>query len=429
MLLTGAACLCYMVGMVGMRAVVVGLLCALAAPAWARAPRRLELHFPVTHVSPGVFELCTFVRLPLGTEFTTSEIEIRHQGVGRDIGLLHFLVYLYTGDSLATFAEDAGKVRVSPACLGLGPADRDRRQLVASGERPISHDRLPAGLAYRFTPEEGALGFLIDAQWTNGGKRTRRVASRVVLHAAKPGSVRAILQPILERTAERALEVAPFVVHSTEAATADYNAAHPEAPLLDAWGPGLATLGTPAPAGDACAYLLTGHFHQRGRFFGVDFIATDGTTQNPPGGLKNPFETNRSHLFATPDFTDPGTTDPAKPILVRAGERLHYACWMDNGVERSVRLGREEAGAGGPGSPGNGAAKPCTIAGPNATECPAQDAVYPGRSFTESCVLANLVAGTSPNDEVCQLGGFYYDAVAGAPAGEACDVSSLPVIQ
>jgi hypothetical protein len=40
-------------------------------------------------------------------------------------------------------------------------------------------------------------------------------------------------------------------------------------------------------------------------------------------------------------------------------------------------------------------------------------------------VPANVVAGTTPDDEVCGLAGFYYDA---APGG-SCDVASLAPIE
>jgi hypothetical protein len=41
-----------------------------------------------------------------------------------------------------------------------------------------------------------------------------------------------------------------------------------------------------------------------------------------------------------------------------------------------------------------------------------------------SCVAANLVAGPTPDDEICALAGYYYEA---APGG-SCDVSGLPAI-
>src|SRR5439155_1618454 len=108
---------------------------------------------------------------------------------------------------------------------------------------------------------------------------------------------------------------------------ATYNAAHPgDPPLRDAWSPSV----------DACVLMLTGHMHKRGRFFGVDLIGTDGQVHNPPGGFPNRFEPGRTHLFGSPDYTDPGALRFTPPVL-HAGEALHYACWDDNGVTTAVR--------------------------------------------------------------------------------------------
>jgi len=54
-------------------------------------------------------------------------------------------------------------------------------------------------------------------------------------------------------------------------------------------------------------------------------------------------------------------------------------------------------------------AKPCS----SDADCPATDAAYPGRTFTGVCRPANLVAGPTPDDEVCGLNGIYTDAPAG----------------
>ena len=109
---------------------------------------------------------------------------------------------------------------------------------------------------------------------------------------------------------------------------------------------------------------------------------------------------------------------------MRAGEWLRVGCWHDNGTRVPVRLGCEEVSGEAPGSIDVGPAKPCTIVGRNPSECPASDPAYPGRTFTETCVAANLVAGPDPDDEVCALAGFYYDA---APGVAPCDAAvALP---
>lgn len=410
------------------RLLLLALLLGCVGPAVAGDAKALKLRFPKVVIPAGAaVELCAFVRIPLATAFDTDSYEIRHRGVGRGLSLAHFLVYAYQGDDLSGF--DSDQVVSSRACLDLGPADRDARQLVASGAAARSRGQLPSGTAFRFTPAGGdrAIGFVLDADFLNGSGKTRTASSQVVLHRARPGSVKRVLQPILERTAEQALLVPPGEVRSTEVATAAWNAAHIGQPILrDAWGPGLATLGAPAPSGDACVLRLSGHFHKRSRFFGVDFVDGEGTVV-PSSGIANPFEPGRKHLFGTADYTDPGELRPTPPRLVRTGESLHFGCWVDNGVGAPPRLGCEESDGVVPGTvriDGGAPAKPCPATGTSPAACPATDPAYPGRSFTGRCVEADVVAGTSPDDEVCQLAGFYYDA---ASAG-GCDLSAEPAL-
>ncbi len=406
----------------------------------ARQPRTIKLRSPrFTVPAGGNVETCVFVRRPASAAFDLGSFTIRHQGTRADVSPRHFLVYVYTGERLAEFAQDAGQIVQSRACLDLGPEDRDHRQLIASGAGAKSAGGLLPGLALPLAPvpatpggSPDGIGILLDAEWVNGSTKARVVSSRVVLKRAR-GIVRRRLAPILERTAELGLSVPPFspTVVSTETTTAALNAARPgQPPLLDAWGPGIATVGDPGPAGDACVVFVTGHMHKRTRFIGVDLIGADGMVHNPPGGLANPFAPGRTHLFAAPDYTDPGRLTLLPAMLLRAGERLHYACWVDNGTSTAVRFGCEETTAVPPGAaaglPGGGPAKPCTAAGPDPSECPAADAAYPGRSFTGRCVPANLVAGTTPDDEVCALAGFWFDAIPGAPAGSECNVAAAP---
>ena len=99
---------------------------------------------------------------------------------------------------------------------------------------------------------------------------------------------------------------------------------------------------------------------------------------------------------------------PRQPALLgrrlhRAGESLRYGCWHDNGATFPARLGCQDTPGVPPGALGAPAAE-CT------TSC--------------SCVAANLVAGPTPDDEICALAGYYYEA---APGG-SCDVSGLPAI-
>lgn len=411
-----------------------------AESAGARVPRTMKLRFPrVTVPAGGDTELCTLIRLPLDVPFDLASVRVRQRGVGRNFFPRHFLVYLYTGDRLGEFAAAAGQVVASRACLDLGPADRDRRQLIATGVGAGSRRTLPSGLVLPLNPVPAVpggppdgIGIVLDVEWVNDSPRARTASTRVVLGRAPTRSVRRPLLPILERSAELGLQVPPGSFLSTEATTAAFNAARPsEPPVLDAWGAGIVTTGEPAPSGDACVLTLSGHMHKRTRFLGIDLIGADGLPKNPPPGVPNAFEPERTHLFATPDYTDPGEASfLPDALLVRAGERLHYTCWVDNGVTTTLRFGCEESGGVPPGIaaglPGGGPAKPCTAPGMNPAQCPPTDPAYPTRSFTGACVPANLVAGTTPDDEVCALAGYYFEPVAGAPAGAECDVARLP---
>jgi hypothetical protein len=219
------------------------------------------------------------------------------------------------------------------------------------------------------------------------------------------------------------LAVPPFQLGSTETSTAALNSARPGAPpVRDAW----------APAADACVLTVAPQMHHRARFFGADLVGPDGSVRNPPGGIPDPFDRSRSHLYGAVDFTDPGLRIFAPPLVVHGGEALHYLCWHDNGQIRAVRLGCEEQAGQAPGVAAGlasgGPAKPCSTPNPSAPECPGSDAAYPGRTFTGACVAANLVAGPSPDDEVCGITGTYFDAVPGAAPGSECDVRALPPI-
>jgi len=400
------------------RIVAVSLLVLATTAAPAPAARTLKLRFPRTTIpAGGNVENCLFLRVPLRKPFDVGGIDIRHRGVGGAFAVRHFLVYLYTGDHLADFAAQAGTVVSSRGCLDLGPADREARQLIASGAAIRSRGGPPAGTALRLVPAASkaggradAVGILLDSELVNGGTTSRRASSVIVLHAAKRSQVKRLLQPILATTAEDALLIPPGTVRSTEASTADWNAAHPGAtPLRDAW----------SPPGDACVVRVTGHFHRRTRFFGADLLDATGTIVPAPGGLANPFESGRTHLFGAPDFSDPGEHVFTPPQLVHAGEAIHWACWVDNGVVTVQRLGCEESAGVTPGSAradGGTPADPCHTTGPDLAECPV------GASRTGQCVPANVVAGTSVDDEVCQLAGFWYEA---APGG-SCDLGALP---
>jgi len=376
----------------------------------ARAPKRtITLRFPKTLIPPGSnLEACVFVRIPTTEAFDLAAFRLKNRGGGGDLNVQHMLVYQYTGERLAEFAEWEGQVVRSRGCLDLGPADRDRRQLVASGAAINSRGILPQGLALPLEPTPATpggpadgIGLLVDGNWVNRGERTRKVSAKVVLERADAEKVQRRLRPILERSAEAGVLVPPFQTAASE-------------DLVDArWRPGA----------DACVYTITGKLHRRGLFLAIDALDAGDRLINPAtGGIVNPFDQARYHLYGTFSWTDSGSRTFADGFLLRAGESLRVGCWHDNGTRVPVRLGCEETAGEPPGSIAGGPAAPCTIVGRNEAECPASNPGHPGRRLTGTCVAANTVAGPDPDDEVCALAGFYYDAVPGAAA---CDVTAV----
>ena len=393
---------------------------AFAGPVAAREPRTVKLRFPRFVLPAGANrELCVLVRLPRTTPLDIGTWEIRHRP-GRGMSVRHFLVYAYSGDHLGEFAAQGGQLVQSRGCLDLGPADRDRRQLVATAASVRNRIVYPDGVALRLSPvpdtpggAAAGIGLLLDANWVNGSARPAAASTRLVLRRPRRGSIHRVATPFAARTPERGLSVAPGQLRSTEDSTAALGAPR------DVW----------QPAADACVFFVSGQMHERGKLVAVDFLAGDGSARNPADGPLSPFEAGRRHLFAAADYTDPGSLGLV-PRLVRTAEALHPLCWHDNGRSTALRLGCEETAHVVPGVaaglPGGGAAKPCTIVRSGSPECPASDPTYPGRTFTGACVPANLVAGDTPDDEVCGVTGLFYDAVPGAADAAACDVSGLP---
>jgi hypothetical protein len=373
---------------------VLVLTLAVAGAAHGRGPRALTVRFPrVTLPAGGNTELCYFARIPATSDFVAGAWRIRHQGVKGEARPSHFLAYLYMGERIAEFPT--GTVVPSRGCLDLGPLDRDRRVLLASGADAVVARSFPAGVGVALAPVPAtpggapeAIGILLDAAWANGDDRSRRVGTTLVIKAAKPARVRRVARPLADTSANAGILVPPFA----EASTAARVEAH--------W----------TPAADQCVLGLSGQMHQRGRCIGVDLVGTDGLVRTPPGSPPNPCEPDRrAQLFVGADYTDPGALAFSSPLAVRAGEALRYACWVDNGARRApVRLGCETVPGTPPGDVG-APSVPCTLAVPASVEC----------GGTLACVPANAVAGSSVDDELCGLTGFVYDAAADG----RCDVS------
>jgi hypothetical protein len=363
---------------------------AVSPAAAKKLPRTLKLRFPRTVIpAGGNVEDCVFLRVPVREAFDLASYQITQRGFsGTGAAINHFLIYLYAGERLGEFAMQQKDVVESRGCLDLGPADRDARQVIALSRAPNNRAVLPPGLALPLEPTPAApggppdgIGILFDANWINSATKPRAVSARVVLTRAKPGTVRRRLQPIFARDADAGIDVPPFALRATES-------------LVDArWRPPV----------DACLFDVTGKTHRRGRFFAVELRDAADQPRAPLDGLPNPYADSRPTLFGAPDYTDPGTRRFDSGLFVGAAESLRYGCWHDNGEMEPARLGCQETSGVTPGSVGAPAA-----------EC------SPGCT----CVPANLVAGPTPDDEICALAGFYYDA---APGG-SCDVSALPPV-
>src|SRR5207247_2369367 len=112
-------------------------LALLASTATARrphTPHTLKLRFPRLSIPARTNpEACVLVRVATTAPFDLASIEIRLRGVRGSFAVQHFLVHLYTGERLGEFGAERGRAVPSRGCLDLGPSDRDRRQLVASG--------------------------------------------------------------------------------------------------------------------------------------------------------------------------------------------------------------------------------------------------------------------------------------------------------
>jgi hypothetical protein len=167
-------------------------------------------------------------------------------------------------------------------------------------------------------------------------------------------------------------------------------------------------------------YEVSGAFHRRGRFLGVDRLDASGAAANPDPTVTNPLEVGRRHLFGMTDYTDGGSRVFPAGLLLRAGEALAWTCWLENGVLFPMRLGCEETPGVVPGSRAGGPATPCPATAPISPECGAGDGGV--RPRTGACVPAAVVAGVAPGDETCALQVAYWEVSAGA----GCDLGGPP---
>jgi hypothetical protein len=390
-------------------------LLALPARGAVAGHRPIVLRTPSFVVPPhSDREVCVFFRVPMKQPFYSVRQKMRNVGVGLSFTSHHLLVHQYTGTAPEAFAPYEGRVVDARQCLDLGPSDRYSRLTVATSQKPRQTSRLPRGLAFRIAPNPGtsAALFILDSHWINDSDEPRRAAVVVELHPAHPHTVRHYLLTILDGVAGAFTKVPP-------GATDDHTTTW-------TWSPGspfdASRFGNqPLPKGPVCVVSLGSHMHKRGTLFAIDLVRADGA---------------REELLRGESWSDPAIRAFPTPLRLAVGEGLRYACTHDNGVTRPLKLGCEEEPGVPPGrtviettpfSLAN-AAKACTVPGPDTSACPPSDPAYPGRSFTGACVPANLVRGSTSEDEMCTMTGTYYDALLDAPPGHECDLDNLPVV-
>jgi hypothetical protein len=391
------------------------LLFAFAPPAEARRQRTMTLKMPRIEVPPGADrEVCTFVRLPRKQAMELGGTLITNIGNKPGFTSHHFLMWAYTGTHPDAFPTE-GEIQDGEACLDFGPSDREQRVLVAGSQSPRQLQKLPRGVAQTLPLIEDAsgrevVGLIMNTHWINSTDQPQNASVKVKVLPAR-GKIKRQMQPIFEVVANGFILVPPAGTRTTGWAW------RPGTPPLIRGGLG----GGSVPEGDACVVTLTAHMHKRGKLFTIDHDTGDGTA---------------TRVFETTSYSDPGQLTMngqgpnPKPLLVRKGERLRYACTHDNGATdpASVKLGCEEQ----PGVPPGksiaqvifqgggltGAAKRCAAD----TDCTPTDPAYPGRTFTGRCVPANLVFGFTSEDDMCILPGAYYDADPAAAPGHECDL-------
>jgi hypothetical protein len=387
-------------------------LVTLTSPADVFARRSYTVKVPTFEVpAERNREICVFVPLKRGMD--VGEIRIANRIADRGSSALfathHLIVYAYRGP-LDSVQE--GVVKDDTACLNFGRGAPSDLSIVATSQGFNSRWITPPGTALRLQPDadpagKPVVGLVLNSHWINGDSKPRRARAKVTLVTRRAKAIKRELKPIFEVVANAFLNVPPGGV----------------AKVGWDWGPGRPDLGailggSGYPAGDGvCVTMLIGHTHKRGTLFTADLVDVDGT---------------RTRLYDQTDYADPRARLFDEPLLVVKGQQIAYECTHDNATE--PRLGCEEEPGVAPGSSAveaigeagdfagatGGAAKLCSVEGPNPGECPPSDAAFPRRTFTGNCVKANLVFGFTSEDDMCILPGYYYDADMTAPPGQEC---------
>ena len=435
--------------LLGLLFVLIGFALPLSAEA-----RVLHLKFPRLDVPPhSDREACNFVRLPGKKPMDLRGTVIVNKGGSEGFVSHHFLMWAYQGANAAAFPAKS-QLQGGEACLDFGPDDREQRVLIAGSQSVKQRQLLPTGLAQRIDPvDEGGkkvIGLILNSHWINSTDQMKHATVKITVYPAK-GKVKQYIQPIFDVVANAFIKVPPG---ERKTSTNPFGWGPGALDAASRYGGGMTLAGGRVPGKDEpiCVVMLTAHMHKRGKLFTIDSV--DGQT--------------KQDLFSTASYTDPGSKifdglngDPP-PMLMKAGQTLHYTCTHDNGSTdpTTQKMGCQEkiseeglactsdtaCGIRGkcvqgactniPGesvvdlilehrdlaaSKFSGAAKRCTTD----ADCPATDANYPDREFTGKCVAANLVFGFTSDDDMCIMPGAYYDANPNAPAGQECNLDLL----
>jgi hypothetical protein len=397
------------------RPLLVTLAVLAAVPPLAEAKRSYTVKVPTFEVPARKNrEICVFVPIRSKEALDLGEIRIANRiadhGKASLFATHHLIVYAYRGP---LDAVTAGAVKDDTACLNFGRGRPADLSIVATSQGVNSRWVTPQGTALKLAPEmdpsgKPVVGLVLNSHWINGDSKPRRARAKVTFITRKPKEVVRELKPIFEVVANGFINVPPGEVRK----------------VSWSWGPGLPDFGgflggSGYPEGKgACVTMLIGHTHKRGTLFTADLVDAAGT---------------RSRLYEQTDYADPRARLYTPPLYITAPQRISYECTHDNATH--PRLGCEEQPGVAPGegvldalmrggslSNPSGAAKLCSVEGPNPDECPPTDPAHPGRTYTGNCVPANLVFGFTSEDDMCILPGYYYEADPNAAPGQECNL-------
>jgi hypothetical protein len=158
---------------------------------------------------------------------------------------------------------------------------------------------------------------------------------------------------------------------------------------------------------------LNSHSHARSHKVLADLIGADGRPLTPPIPMRDR-DDGTEHLYVSTDYQHPTITYHYPPIIIERGQHLEWSCLYDNGIERPVKLGCEEAAGIPSGIPPFEAFKAGRgMRGGFVRGC-RSDADCAGYG-TGRCMPANLVYGNTADDTMCGFTVAYYECPEEGP--------------